>query len=770
MYLAHTENINGEVHILKDHSVEVGKLASEFSEDVNIELKEDADWAGKIHDIGKYRDPFQDYLLGKRPGGEETHHAVYGAGLALEHQWLHLAFAIAGHHAGLHDLCQLKELVNKPGYSMKENLPLIKARFESEIGVIPKTLAMPFITKSGRDKLKIEFATRMLFSMLVDADFLDTETHYQAKPRIKVPRLDITELLTRLQKAKEKKSLLAQKLGKDIQLLELRNSIYQQCLKSAEKELGFFSLTVPTGGGKTLSGMAFALQHAAVHNLRRIIVVIPYLSIIEQNATEYRQILDPNREGIVIENHSSVVIPTEVAEEKEKTEAKRRSPLVLAAENWDAPIIVTTAVQFIESLFSNRPSRCRKLHNIANSVVLFDEVQTLPPHLLEPLFNVLRGLKENYRVSFVFSSATQPAFREQYNLKNGFKKTEIQEIVDNPTNLFEKLRRVSFEINQEEKITWANLASQILKQEQVLCILNTRKQAFALWNTLQTQLKDEEEKLSLFHLSSAMCAEHRLNTIGEVNEPNSKSIRWRLKEGLKCIVVSTQLVEAGVDLDFPIVFRAMGPLDSIVQAAGRCNRENNLTDKQGNKILGRVIVFRPEEDIVPRGIYSAATQQSAILLRKITEEALATNPEIFTSYFTRLYGSTQTDYTKTGERTIQQEREAFNFRSVSQKVKVIDDAGIGVIVPYANSLKIVEQIRNRPQIADIPQFSRSDFRRLQRFIVNVRDNNFSVLKEMGQVQPLVPNSKIELYVLNEASYHSQLGILIENRPTEENIL
>lgn len=768
MYLAHTQNINGEVHILKDHLIKTGEQAAESAEESNPELKEDADWAGKLHDIGKYRDFFQEYLIGKRPGGEDTHHAVYGAGLALERGWVHLAFAIAGHHAGLHDLSQLKELIYKPVYNMKDNLVVLKAKFEEELGKIPEKLNMPFISKCGSNRLKVEFATRMLFSMLVDADFLDTETHYQAKPRTAIPRLNANNLLTKLQTAKEQKTFLAQASNKDAELLNLRNSIYQQCLKAAEKDLGFFSLTVPTGGGKTLSGMAFALQHAAIHKLRRIIVVIPYLSIIEQNATEYRQIFDPTRQGIVIENHSSVVIPTEIAEEKEKTEAKQRSPLVLAAENWDAPIIVTTSVQFIESLFSSRPSRCRKLHNIANSVILFDEVQTLPPHLLNPLLSVWRELKENYRVTFVFSSATQPAFSEQYNLKSGFKKGEIQEVIENPVTLFQKLRRVNFELLQQETTTWSELADEIGQQNQVLCVLNTRNQAFSLWNELQKRLGKNDD--SLFHLSSAMCAEHRLDTIGEIKEPNYKSIRWRLKNGLKCIVISTQLVEAGVDLDFPVLFRAMGPLDSIVQAAGRCNRENCLTDAQGNKILGRVVVFRPQEDVVPPGIYKTATQQTAILLNRVTSKDLATNPNLFSNYFTRLYGSTQTDYTKAGENTIQQDRESFNFRSVSQKVRVIDDSGISVIVPYDNSLEIVEQIRNRPQLVDTPQLSRSDLRRLQRFMVNIREKNFSALKKMGQIQLLLPNTKIELYVLNQASYHPQLGVLVQQRPTEENII
>jgi CRISPR-associated endonuclease/helicase Cas3 len=767
-YLAHTENPNGQSHLLRDHLREVGNLSSDFASQIDPSFNEAARWAGLLHDLGKYRDEFQEYLLGKRKGGEDTHHAVYGAALAFQKRWIAIAFAIAGHHAGLHDVGDLKELIKNPAYNTSERLPQIVTRFEEEIRSLPTSISEPDFLRqiSPANKLKLEFYVRMIFSALVDADFLDTEAHYEMKARPRMPALNednlSEKLLVRAGAAKERKADEVLRSEKNPEIITLRNAIYEQCLTSAEKEQGFFSLTVPTGGGKTLSGMAFALAHARKHNLRRIIVVIPYLSIIEQNAAEYRQILDPTNQGIVVENHSAIAIAAEDKEEKETSEAKERSPLVLAAENWDAPIIVTTSVQFIESLFSNKPSRCRKLHNIARSVVLFDEVQTLPARLLEPLLSMWRELRDEYGVSFVFSSATQPAFRKQTNLKNGFTENELTEITENTAETFKQLRRVRFELSRaDERKTWAQIADEMYEQKQVLCVVNTRKQAFALWNELHGKLAENECR-GLFHLSSALCAEHRFEIIGAIHNPHEGSVRWRLLNGLPCRVVSTQLVEAGVDLDFPLLYRALAPLDSIVQAAGRCNRENRLQE------LGRVVVFRTEDDSLPPGIYKLATEQTANMMSNLSEEQLATDPLLFADYFNRIYGMAATDYQRSGETTIQQDRQDLNFRSVAQKVKVIDDTGVSVIVPYGKSIEIVEEIRGRQTQKGVPRFNRDDLRRLQRFMVNIRRNDFLTLQTMGQIQELLPN--ISLYVLNEGSYHDALGVVIGERASDEFVL
>src|SRR5712691_4417188 len=429
-FLAHTENAAGQPHLLKDHLRSVGILARRFAESANPLLAEPAQRAGLLHDFGKYRDEFQAYLREERESSLETHHAVYGAALAFQRGWLGLAFAIAGHHAGLHDLNKLQDLVKDEKYKAAERLPLLLERFTSEVGPPGAQFAEPSFDRS--QKMRAELYIRMLFSTLVDADFLDTDAHYTGALRQSY-ELRPAALMRRLLAEKATKSSAGE-------LNAIRNRIFQQCLDAADLPPDFFSLTVQTGGGKTLSSMAFALRHAERHGLRRVIVVIPYLSIIEQNAAQYRRIFDPDNTGIVIEHHSAIVAP-------EDGEERQRSPLEYAAENWDAPIIVTTSVQFIESLFANRPARCRKLHNIARSVVIFDEVQTLPSHLLNPLLNVLRELKTHYGVSFVFSTATQPAFRHNASaLKEGFIANEVTEITRDTAETFRRLRRVVFKL------------------------------------------------------------------------------------------------------------------------------------------------------------------------------------------------------------------------------------------------------------------------------------------------------------------------------------
>jgi len=759
---------------LSDHLREVGELAGNFA--AAFGAREEAKLAGLLHDLGKYRDEFQEYLRGQRKGGSDTHHAVYGAGVAANKlRNVALAYSIAGHHSGLHNAqgdSGLRELINKPAYAIEQNLESLINKFRNECGDFP-AFSKDFLflnTNTPDSRFKAEFFTRMIFSALVDADFLNTEAFYKNCSRPSVPSLNedslaeklIAKLNTaRIQKAKQHSSTL-----ETTPITKIRNEIYEQCLNAGEMPQSFFSLTVPTGGGKTLSGMAFALSHARKHNLRRIIVVIPYLSIIEQNAAEYRRILDPDGSGILVENHSAVEVAAENLEASAATEANERSPLILAAENWDAPIIITTSVQFIESLFSNKPSRCRKLHNIARSVILFDEVQTLPVHLLEPLLSVWRELRDQYGVSFVFLSATQPAFQKQANLINGFDKTEITEISNNTLDTFNKLQRVSFKFPKpDETKSWEDLANEMLIANQVMCIVNIRKHAFALWNCLQSKLKDED-KTSLFHLSSAMCAEHRLHVIGKMHDPREGSIRWRLQNNKPCRVVSTQLVEAGVDLDFPLLYRALAPLDSIVQAAGRCNRENRMSSP------GEVIIFTPEDKKLPPGIYKLATEETANIITRLTDKQLGTDPSLFADYFNRLYSKAATDYQRSGEDSIQQERSALNFRNVAHKVKVIDETGKSVIVPFGGingkAMKIIREIKTRLQSKSNARFNRNDLRILQRFIVNIRHNDFQMLLVRGQVEELLPN--LEINILNEGSYHNDLGVIVDERAIEDFIL
>lgn len=710
---------------LEAHATSVAFIAASFASVFGA-----AEWgkaAGLLHDLGKRRKPFQDMLKGLRAKDKDTQHAKYGAALAFANESLPLAFATAGHHAGLHDLHALQTLVEGI-----ESLPL-PARF-----AFPPLDSITGVR--NENVLSLEFFTRLLFSCLIDADRLDAafweamgaRTVELATPMIPL-EADVLLERTIAERASKRET------SKSSPMSSIRNRIFDACVSAGEHDRGFFSLTVPTGGGKTLAGMAFALAHAKRHKVRRVIVVIPYLSIIEQNAAEYRRFLDPEKKGIVLECHSSVKPNSKATDEE-------IARLELITENWDAPVIVTTSVQFIESLFAASPSRARKLHNIANSVVLFDEVQTLPTALLTPTLSVFRELAANYGVSFVFSTATQPAFRRSSNLTDGFAPNEIREIVPEPDAIFKALQRVNY-VFEKESIGWEQLADILATTHQCLCVVNLTRHAYELWHKLNEKTGQRSPKP--FHLSAAMCPAHRLAVI--------RSIRRALKAGRPCRVISTQLIEAGVDVDFPVVWRAMGPLDSIVQVAGRCNRE-------GSPIKGTVHVFTPVDNKLPGGIYSTATDQAAVTLAKLrnsatgntsdvaVSEALATDPGIFTSYFSSLFQLANTDGAE-----IQKDRAEFHYRTVSEKAVVIKDSGTPVIIPFGRARHLVQKIRERVPTADGVRFTRNDLRALQRYMVNMRQNDFLFLKNRKLLDELLPN--LEIYILNIAQYNSRLGVL-----------
>lgn len=725
---------------LSDHLRSVAALAKRFAEPLG--MADEAELVGLLHDLGKYRDEFQIYLRGQCKSSFETQHAIYGAAWALSpHEQLGSVLTVAGHHAGLHDLCEASANASKPTHVLA--LPELIRRLESEIGPLPHPPGIPkFIESSPKPEVAADLYVRMLFACLVDADRLDTE--YWPKPPPKDSLLDAEELLRRVDTEREKKS----QRNANSPLSALRNKIYDACVDAAPQSQGFFSLTVPTGGGKTLSSMAFAIAHSRAHALRRVIVVIPYLSIIEQNAAEYKRILGAT---VVLENHSNATSRPDANEDE-------KNRLELVSENWDAPVIVTTSVQFIESLFASKPSKCRKLHRIARSVVIFDEVQTLPHHLLQPVFSVFRELVRSYGVSFVFSSATQPAFRRSSALPDGFAPEELRELAPAPADLFRQLRRVNYRLpKQGETLDWPQLAAQLAAQPQALCVVNLTRHAKELWEQLKHLLPDDESPI---HLSSAMCPAHRLALI--------ESIRGRLLEGLPCRVVSTQLIEAGVDVDFPVVWRAMGPLDSIVQVAGRCNRE-------GRHAAGEVHVFRPIDHKLPSGVYRAASDQAVTTIAQLGEEAtasekLSTDPQVFCDYFASLYQVVNTDYAKRGETTIQQDREHLRFRQVSRKAKVIEDSGQPVIIAVDNHKRefadgLIKEIRNRQPSPGHPRFMRDDLRALQCYMVNVHKHRFQQLEAMKQLHPLLPN--LDLYVLADGFYHPDLGLTIENRPLDD---
>lgn len=725
IYYAHSlpNRPTAEWQTLDAHSNAVAELAKEFA--LHLRAGEWGLAVGLLHDVGKARQPFQQMLAGLRMKDDATHHAKYGAKLAVDAGSLPLAFAISGHHVGLQNLDDLQRLASET-----ERIPL-SAGF-----VFPPERLLPFPVENDKAVLSLECFARLLFSCLIDADRLDSAFWEQMGDRT----IELAKTKMALNPPVLLSRLLAERENQRSKhpagtLSDIRNSIFDACVAAGEMPQGFFSLTVPTGGGKTLSGMAFALAHAKEHKLRRVIVVIPYLSIIEQNAAEYRRVLDPERRGIVLECHSA-------AKPDISTPDEDLLPLDLVSENWDAPVVVTTSVQFIESLFAASPSRARKLHNIADSVVLFDEVQTLPTHLLSPVLSVFRELATRYGVSFVFSSATQPAFRKSPSLPEGFAPDELREIVPDPSAAYRALRRVDY-IFEPGSIGWEELSEKLFAETQCLCIVNLTRHAYELWNLLDSKF-DSPENRSI-HLSSAMCPAHRLAVI--------RRIRRLLHAGKPCRVISTQLVEAGVDVDFPVVWRAMGPLDSIVQAAGRCNRE-------GGPVHGRVHIFKPEENKLPLGIYRTATAQAANTLENMRRggeldsvgERLAADPHLFADYFAALYQLANTDGAD-----IQDDRAKLRFRSVAQKAKVIDNGGRGVVIPIGAGRRLVQSIRAREVPAGERRFTRQDLRVLQRYMVNLHERDFDFLHGRNLVSEILPN--LDVFVLDVAQYDKNLGVL-----------
>lgn len=757
-YYAHSldeDATRGSWEELKVHLVAVAEAAEALAEHVNPELRRLAGAVGLLHDLGKYRDQFQEYLRKERSGGGDTQHAVHGAAVAFARALAGPAFAIAAHHAGLQDLDKVKAAVER--VKVKEAPERLLQFFEADGLQMPPDISDPAFVNDR--PLRLEMYIRMLFSILVDADHLSTEAFYRGKVRTSLA-LDPNALLNAVYERKKQFDERARQTpgtDHDALLKRARDRVFDRCVKMGEEQRGFYSLTVPTGGGKTLSSMAFALSHARKHGLRRVIVVIPYLTIIEQNAAVYREILDPESRGIVVEHHSAAHEPDGVGEPDDND----RSSWI--AENWDAPVIVTTSVQFVETLFAYSPTRCRKLHNICNSIVIFDEVQTLPSHLLNPTLDVFRDLAENYGVSFLFASATQPAFKNSASLKCGFRDRELREIVSDPDALFHDLKRVE-PVFLETAQTWDQIASLMVEARQALCVVNTRKQAMAAWEALRRATDDTDDG-SVLHLSSAMCPQHRLGLIGDPQNPKPESIRSRLRSGKPCLLVSTQLIEAGVDLDFPLVMRAAGPLDSIVQAAGRCNREFRLKDADGKPVPGRVIIFRPEDQALPGGVYKTATGLAASFLQEWRPEEIFVRPGLFGDYFSRLFSMITTDVCRKGQTGIQEDRENLKFRQVGKKAKVIPEESYPIVVPYGDARTIIEELHARAPAPGEPRFTRHDLRRLQRFMVNVRAREFLILQGLHLVHPILPN--IEIWVLEDGVYHPELGIMIERRPTEE---
>lgn len=717
---------------LESHLVDVAVRARRMAEAVvpaETAFPNLAYATGLLHDLGKFTEEFQAMI--RRSVAEDGQgrghvlHAIHGAAAAYHAGGGMAAFAIGGHHSGLQNARRLQEQICN-----KRNSPRHKEC------VSRLSLEFPDLADLPLEGTSLEFAVRMLFSVLVDADYLCTERHFRGMERVTVA-LDAARCILQLEEYRKHRFA-----GRPGPINVLRDQIHEECVRRGDDPPGFYSLTVPTGGGKTLSSMAFALAHARAHRKRRIIMVLPYLSIIEQNAEIYREVFGPD---MVLEHHSGV---EQRAESDEDRSGQRRS--AHASENWDAPIIVTTNVQFIESLFAREPRRCRKIHNIAQSVVVLDEAQALPSHLLEPTLSVFRDLQARYGVTFLFCTATQPAFRKGAALPSGFAEGEVSEVLGDPAGVYRSLRRVNYKYEfqrQSTSRTPEEIAEELLSRPQALCILNTRAQASLLFDVLSSRAA-EGERSSVFHLSSAMCAAHRLSLLGRKTEPGEGTVHYRLQHGLPCRLVSTQVVEAGVDIDFPVVYRAIGPLDSIVQAAGRCNREGRLPE-------GEVHIFRTWDGGMPRGVYTIGASLFLQYCDEWSEARLAEDPAIFAEYYSPLYERTSTDGRRSSA-SLQEERRNLNFADVADEATVIDRTR-SILVPYESGRQIIEDIRKQGYATFLQE------RAAQRYMVSVHEYAFRQLHERGGIEPIDEDCRI----FAARQYHPEKGIMNRGIMPEE---
>lgn len=711
-FIAHVAE-DGRVHGLEEHLRNTARMAGKFAAEFGCQ-----EWgrlAGLWHDLGKYSDEFQSYIRSvnspdahvNQKGGDHSTAGALHAMQQLGPLGTICTYPIAGHHAGLPDWQDggLGSLAHRLQHVERLEKAL-SAQIPDEI--LNQTLPAERPKAAGTE-LSRSFWLRMLFSCVVDADFLDTEAFFDpAKGQQRGGYSPLKELLDPFNEYMALKSLQAA----DTPVNRIRADILNQCIAKAQSPPGLFTLTVPTGGGKTLSSMAFALHHAAVHCKRRIIHVIPYTSIIEQTADQFRKIFA----NAVVEHHSNLDV-----EDENRDNARSR----LSCENWDAPVIVTTSVQFFESLFAGRTSRCRKLHNLTNSVVVLDEAQLLPPDFLKPILEVLTELKLNYGVSIVFSTATQPALGPHRTVDFDFKGLcGMTEIVNDPASLFDRLKRTEVSVmgSLSEAQSWDALTARLQQHDSVLCIVNRRDDARALWELMPK---------GTFHLSALMCGAHRTQQIGRIKES--------LQAGTSTRVISTQLVEAGVDLDFPVVYRAVAGLDSIAQAAGRCNRE-------GLQERGAVYVFTPPSK-VPAGHLRQAAEIGMRLLDTTGDKALI--PEGFNAFFREFYWmrGDRLDRENILDLLRNDAQLHFSFREAARRFKLIDEAAQApVIVRYENDELLGLLERQCPE--------RWLLRKLQRYVVNLPRRLHSQLLASGAIREAHPGLYLQTH---GALYDQDLG-------------
>jgi len=678
---------NGDGHLNR-----VAELCGNNCGKISPDLTQWGRAMGYLHDVGKFSDDFQKRLkkLGNGEEAEMVDHSTLGSRMAqdIHPMGVIMVNPIAGHHSGLLDVSGID-------LRMQKQIPFTNVPNELTHFNLPN-LPMDKLT----DTFEVAFFQRMLFSTLVDADFLATE-EFMSEDRSKFrPKVD-----NNFPKALEILETHIKQFGEPTDPVnKARDTVFKDCLDESGKSVGIRSLTVPTGGGKTLSSMAFALKHAIKNNLDRIIIVIPFISIIEQNAEVYKTLFRGMGMGYVLEHHSAI-----------SNDLSSR----LSTENWDAPIIVTTNAQFYESLHANRTSKVRKLHNIVNSVVVIDETQSIPTMYLETTGRSIQTLSKHYNVSFVLCTATQPALQDIFN----FTPTEI---VKNVGKLFTDLDRV--EVKNIGYKTDLDIADIVNGESQVLVIVNTKRQARNVYELLEGD--------NTYHLSTNMTPAHRLETL--------KTIRERLNKGLPIKLISTQLIEAGVDIDFPVVLRSVTGIDSIAQSAGRCNREGKLK-------IGRCWVFF--SDVAYSFGESMFADQQRIgeeVLNHYKNDCLL--PKAVEYYFHKLYYHVDTDakgimrdYYYDQSRPI-----SANFKTVGDKYKLIEGGQVSVIIPNEDNKFLIEKLNEEV----VPYWV---IRKLQRHTImlypNIFEKNSLMFRNINDG---------EFFVLNDlARYDKKIGLLLE---------
>lgn len=691
---------------LRDHLRDVSERAALFASAFGA--AEEARLAGLLHDLGKYSERFSRRLEGLERGLDHWSAGAWAA--AVRFRNAAVALAVQGHHVGLQAPDALNQL-RKPAGGLElteDDFPSLLALLEAD------GLSLPAPGRSIFDPVGLRGSgmldVRMLFSALVDADFLETEAHFQrdgggAKVhRDEGPPLQADAALARLDAHLAELS----RQGRAAPHVDrLRADLLAACREAAALRPGVFTLTAPTGAGKTLAMLAFALGHAREHGLRRIVMAVPFLSIIEQTVRVYRDLLAPALgERYLLEHHS--LAGTRGKEKDGQSENERAARL--QAENWDAPLVVTTSVQLLESLFANRPSACRKLHRLAKSVILLDEVQTLPPALAVPTLATLSHLQERYGSTVVFATATQPAFE---SLDGKVRRLSLsgwtpQEIVPASLNLFERARRTRVLWDVAAPRSWASLADDLAHAGSALCIVNLKRHARDL-----AQLLAERGVPGLLHLSTNLCPAHRERVLAEVRE--------RLEKKLPCVLISTQCVEAGVDVDFPQVFRALAPLDAIAQAAGRCNRNGRMAEP------GLVRVFLPDaERLYPPGVYEAAARVTTLLLKKYPEGLDLQSPGLFAEYYRTLYDLTRAAEADKGRaKRLDEALGCLSFQAAAEHYRLIDQDAVNVVVPY-----------DREAFEDLREELRRAERPTARWIRRARPHTVNVYRRREGKDPL----------------------------------